>query len=253
MVVSAGIDFAVANKNLWWLDVINLSLGHPILEPAATDPLVQAVERAVRAGIVVVVSAGNIGRNPQTGEVGYAGITPPGNAPSVITVGALDTRHTTTRQDDVVPAFSSRRPTWYDGLAKPDLVAPGAQLVANVSSSSSLYQTNPYLVVDTVKVGGDPIAYMRFSGTSMAAAVTTGVVAQMIQANRETWGRGPGLNGRKAVPPLSPNTVKAILQHTALVLPDCDVLTQGPARSTARAPSVSRPPSTRQHPSASGG
>ena len=61
-----------------------------MFEPAATDPLVQAVERAVAAGIVVVVSAGHNGKNPETGMPGYAGITSPGNAPSAITVGALD-------------------------------------------------------------------------------------------------------------------------------------------------------------------
>jgi serine protease AprX len=99
--------------------VLNLSLGHPIYEPAATDPLVQAVERAVAAGIVVVTSAGNEGTNRVTGQVGYAGITSPGNAPSAITVGAVDTRNTTTRLDDQVPSFSSRGPTWYDAYAKP--------------------------------------------------------------------------------------------------------------------------------------
>ena len=62
----------------------------PILEPAATDPLVQAVERASRAGVVVVAAAGNYGKNPDTGLPGYGGITSPGNAPSAITVGAVD-------------------------------------------------------------------------------------------------------------------------------------------------------------------
>ena len=82
------VQWAVANKTTYGIDVINLSLGHPIYEPAATDPLVQAVEAAVRAGIVVVASAGNMGTNPLTGQVGYGGISSPGNAPSAITVGA---------------------------------------------------------------------------------------------------------------------------------------------------------------------
>lgn len=89
-------------------DIINLSLGHPIFEPAASDPLVQAVEAAVRAGIVVVVSAGNYGYDRETGVIGYAGITSPGNAPSAITVGAIDTLLTDTRLDDSVPRYSSR-------------------------------------------------------------------------------------------------------------------------------------------------
>ena len=61
--VVRAIEFAIANKDLLGIDVLNLSLGHPIYEPAATDPLVQAVEHATRKGIVVVVSAGNFGVN----------------------------------------------------------------------------------------------------------------------------------------------------------------------------------------------
>jgi len=64
------LAFATANKAALGIDVINLSLGHPIYESAATDPLVQAVEAAVHAGIVVVVSAGNYGVNPATGQPG---------------------------------------------------------------------------------------------------------------------------------------------------------------------------------------
>ncbi len=135
--VIAALEFAVTNKQALGIDVINLSLGHPVFEPAATDPLVQAVEAAARAGIVVVVSAGNFGKNPTTGEVGYAGIASPGNAPSAITVGALDTKGTRTPFDDSVAPYSSRGPTWYDGQAKPDVVAPGHALTA-VSSRVEL-------------------------------------------------------------------------------------------------------------------
>ena len=92
------INFAVANKVAFGIDVMNLSLGHPIYEPAGNDPLVAAVERAVSAGIVVVVSAGNFGGDPVTHEVGYAGITSPGNAPDAITVGAVETFQTVTRR-----------------------------------------------------------------------------------------------------------------------------------------------------------
>ena len=86
--VIAAIDFCVTNKYKLKIDIINLSLGHPIYEPAADDPLVQAVERAVGAGIAVIVSAGNRGRNVVTGDIGFGGVSSPGNAPSAITVGA---------------------------------------------------------------------------------------------------------------------------------------------------------------------
>ena len=80
--VIAAIDHAVAHRADFGITLINLSLGHPIMESATTDPLVRAVERAVAAGIVVVASAGNHGTNAATGLVGYGGITVPGNAPS---------------------------------------------------------------------------------------------------------------------------------------------------------------------------
>jgi serine protease AprX len=128
--VISAIGFATVNKALLGIDIINLSLGHPIYEPAATDPLVQALEQAVRAGIVVVVSAGNFGTNPQTGLTGYAGIMSPGNAPSAITVGAARAFGTVARGDDVVAPYSSRGPSWYDGFAKPDLVAQIPPVIA---------------------------------------------------------------------------------------------------------------------------
>jgi len=220
--VIAALEFATTNRAQLGIDVINLSLGHPILEPAATDPLVQAVEAAVRSGLVVVVSAGNIGRNPQTGEVGYAGITSPGNAPSAITVGAVDTAATRQRQDDAVTPYSSRGPTWYDGQTKPDVVAPGHLLTAVSSASCKLYQDYPNA---RASAPGDSNQYLRLSGTSMAAAVVSGVVATMIDAHRSAISSDTR--------PLPPNAIKAMLEYSAVPLRDTitglplDELTQG--------------------------
>ena len=126
--VIQAIEFAVTNKSRLGIDIINLSLGHPSLEPPERDPLVRAVEGAVRAGIVVVVSAGNSGKDDATGLPAYGTINSPGTAPSAITIGAVDTKNTTTRADDTIPSFSSHGPT-IDGRMKPDLVAPGHKLV----------------------------------------------------------------------------------------------------------------------------
>ncbi len=218
--VISAIEYAVANRSRLGIDVLNLSLGHPIYEPAATDPLVQAVEAAVRYGLVVVVSAGNYGMNPDTREVGYGGISSPGNAPSAITVGAVDTKGTSQRLDDAVAAYSSRGPTWYDGYAKPDVVAPGHALTAIASQYSTLYNAYPNA---RATAPYDYNKYLRLNGTSMAAAVTSGAVAQMIAAQRSSiwW------TSRR----LPPNAIKAILQFTSIRMrngvPYYDFLTQG--------------------------
>ena len=141
--VVTALQFAVVNRVALRIDVVNLSLGHPIYEPAATDPLVQAVEAAVQAGMVVVVSAGNNGGDPTTHEIGYAGINSPGNAPSAITVGAFDMAGSAARGDDTIPWYSSRGPTWYDAYQKPDLVAPGHRMISDIDRTSTLYQTYP--------------------------------------------------------------------------------------------------------------
>jgi serine protease AprX len=107
--VVRAVEYATAHRSSLGIQVINLSLGHPIYEPAGRDPLVRAVENASRAGIIVVAAAGNHGMDSTTGESGYAGITSPGNAPSAITVGAVNTQETVTRSDDRVAPYSSSR------------------------------------------------------------------------------------------------------------------------------------------------
>jgi serine protease AprX len=208
--VLRAIDFAVANRARFGIDIVNISLGHPILEPASTDPLVQAVERAVAAGLIVVASAGNYGVHPVTREAGYAGITSPGNAPSAITVGTLWTNGTLQRSDDRVALYSSRGPSWYDAYAKPDLVAPGDEMVSTAANSSTLYTEN------CAQRRGP--RHFSLSGSSMSAAVASGVVALVLERSRAA---NPG------EPALTPNSVKGILQYSSTDVAGHDPLTQG--------------------------
>jgi len=206
--VIRAIDFAVANRSSLGIHIINLSLGHPIYEPAASDPLVQAVERASKAGVIVVAAAGNFGRNPATGLPGYAGITSPGNAPSAITAGAVDIKGTVGHGDDRIADYSSAGPTWYDAFVKPDIASPGHNVVAVAAKNGYLYKTYPQLM----SADAD---YMILSGTSMASAVTTGSVALLLEANRVA-----NANYYPAHPPLTPNAVKAILHYTSTGIHD---------------------------------
>jgi len=196
--VIRAIEFAIVNKKILNIDVINLSLGHPIFESAATDPLVQAVEHAARAGIVVVVSAGNFGRHPVTGQIGYGGISSPGNAPSGISVGALRTFGTVSRTDDRVAAYSSRGPSRYDSFAKPDISAPGDNLLSVAAAGSTLRLAQ--------ERRGNVGNYMRLSGTSMAAGVVSGMVALILQVNQN----------------LTPNALKMVLQYSSIPVTNDD-------------------------------
>ena len=194
--VISAVEYATANKSSLGIDIVNLSLGHPIYEPAASDPLVRAIEAAARAGIVVVVSAGNYGTNAVTALPGYAGVTSPANAASAITAGALQTFGTMARSDDRIAPYSSRGPTWIDGRVKVDIAAPGDKLIAAAATNSTLYRNYPALHAGT--------GYMRLSGTSMAAGVVSGVAALMIEANAAISG-GSRLR-------LTPNAIKAALR-----------------------------------------
>ncbi|MBZ5535106.1 MAG: S8 family peptidase [Acidobacteriia bacterium] len=205
--VIEGIQWVIQNRFKYNIRIINLSLGHPVTESYKTDPLAQACEAAVRAGIVVVVAAGNYGKD-EFGKIVYGGITSPGHDPQVITVGATKSQGTPFRSDDAIADYSSRGPTAFDLLSKPDLVAAGNRVksIADPSPNmNDLFDLFPQNRVDPSyysSPGGTEIKkvhYFTLSGTSMATAVVSGTVALMLQAH----------------PDLTPNLVKAILMVTA--------------------------------------
>jgi len=181
--VLAAIQWVVSFKDVYAIRVLNLSLGTDSTQTFRTDPLNYAVERAWSAGVAVVVAAAN--RGPEAGT-----ISKPGDDPWVITVGAIDDRGTPGLGDDHVPDFTAHGPTAADGLAKPDVVAPGAHIVSLQAPGSSI-ATN----VPTAMTGG----YRMGSGTSMATAVVSGAAALLV-------GRDPSI---------TPDRLKYALVNTA--------------------------------------
>ena len=180
--VIAAIEQAIALKNQYNIRVINLSLGRPIWESYTQDPLCQAVEQAWKAGIVVVVAAGNDGRDLAVNSMGYGTIEAPGNDPYILTVGAMRTMETPAIGDDLIASYSSKGPSFIDDVAKPDIVAPGNLVISLKFPNDALAVENPSFVTpngfyrsngNTTQVSND---YFPLSGTSMATAVTSGAV-----------------------------------------------------------------------------
>ncbi len=111
--VIAAIDRAIQLKDTYNIRVLNLSLGRPVWESYTLDPLCQAVEAAWQAGIVVVVAAGNSGRDNTLRTHGYDTIAVPGNDPYVITVGASTMHNPFVQAGQNVATYSSKGPTSY--------------------------------------------------------------------------------------------------------------------------------------------
>jgi hypothetical protein len=148
--ISAAIEAAVADG----MDVINLSLGEPEVEPSR-DIVVAAIEGAAKAGVVPVVAAGN-----DYSDFGYGSVSSPGNAPSAITVAAVTT-------SDVIASFSSAGPTPVSLQLKPDVSAPGVGITSSLPSGQ-----------------GGPWGPLQ--GTSMASPHVAGGVA-LLRQQRPDW------------------------------------------------------------------
>ncbi len=192
--VSEGIlalQWAIENKDKHNIKVINISLGDFAIRSSSKDPWVQAAEKAVEAGITVVVAAGNEGPGEST-------ISTPGTSQKVITVGSLDDRQTISKSDDKVAENSSRGPS-IDGFAKPDVLAPGINLISTLAEGSIMdvkNQHNPYVAQ---------------SGSSLATPIVSGLCALMLQAN----------------PDLTNEQIKAIISKTATNVDGADLYSQG--------------------------
>src|ERR1700691_3143593 len=193
--VIAAIQEAIALQNTYNIQVINLSLGRGIFVSYTQDPLCQAVESAWKAGIVVVVAAGNYGRVGINGSNGFGTITAPGNDPFVITVGATKSNGSSSQSAETLASYSSKGPTTYDHVVKPDLVAPGNDIVSLSAPGTTLEALFPAELVTGSDGKND---YFTLSGTSMATPAVSGSVALLLQQNSA----------------LTPDQVKARLMKT---------------------------------------
>lgn len=193
------IDWVIANKESLGINILNLSLGSTAKLPGREDPFAQAAQRAIDAGILTVVAAGNEGKN---GTVPGT-ISTPGILQDAITVGAYNSAFTDDLSDDRMWKDSSLGPTFPEGLAKPDLVAPGASVLAAAAPGSELAHQLP--------AWGD---YLANWGTSMATPMVGGALGLMLQVN----------------PKLTQQAAREILMKTAIPMEGVPLSAQGAGR-----------------------
>ncbi len=165
--VIAAAQWIVDHRHQYNIRVVNFSLNEVTPSHFVNNPLDKAVEKLWFSGVVVVTAAGNYSVDGQSTAVRYA----PANDPFVITVGALDSKGTLDYSDDTAASWS----TWghtLDGFSKPEIGASGRYMIGAVPSGSTLLSEFPNNVYSP--------GYLQLSGTSFAAPIVSGAVAQLL-------------------------------------------------------------------------
>ena len=182
-VVSA-IEWAIENRQRYNIRVLNMSF--VLDDPKVEDrlPVLASLQRAVEAGIIPVVGAGNDGPKPNT-------IQTLASWPHAIVVAAIDDGGTPASEDDKMATFSSQGPG-EQGQDKPDVAAPGVNIAWG--------KINRFDQVNVLS-----------SGTSVAAPIVSGIIADWLQAN----------------PRLDVDDVQAIIKATSHPLPGVPRTQQG--------------------------
>jgi serine protease AprX len=199
--VIAAIDWVVqhAHDPGFNIRILNLSYGTNSVQKASVDPLSYAVEQAWKQGIVVVTAAGNTGYQRGSGAPGLAD---PAYNSYVIAAGASQASSRPGTNNDAVASFSASS-SGCGGCKNPDFVAPGSHLQGLRVLGSYVDTNHPEGVIDT--------RFFRGSGTSQAAAITSGAVALVLQK----------------YPTLTPDGVKRFFANNAVKLGGFDSQAQG--------------------------
>lgn len=153
--ILSAIQWIIDTKEVYKTRIINVSLGAVAQYRERKDPLVKAANRAIENDMIVVAAVGNSGPGRNT-------ILSPATGRYVISVGALDGKKSSQTGSSSIATFSSRGPT-IDRIRKPDLVAPGVNIIS--LSNKSLNNYTP------------------LSGTSMAAPMVSGAAALLLSLN----------------------------------------------------------------------
>ena len=192
--ILAGMQWAVETHHA---KVVNMSLGG--YDTPGVDPLEQGVQTlTAQFGTLFVVAAGNNGTDGSVGS--------PATADDALAVGAV------TKAEQLAD-FSSRGPRVGDNAIKPEITAPGVDIVAARAKEGVLGTPT-----------GPDGRYVSLNGTSMATPHVAGAAAILAQQH----------------PDWKPGQLKAALMAAAKPNPAIGVYGQAPAGSTSPARSASR-------------
>jgi serine protease AprX len=212
--VIAAAEWIYQQRSAKNIKVANFSLHSTMPSNFINDPLDRAVEKLWFGGVVVVVAAGNYGKENGPSGVPFA----PGNDPFVITVGAVDLEGSVNIRRHDVPNWSAYGYT-KDGFRKPELAAAGRYMIGPVPTNATLRSAKPENVVGA--------GYMRLSGTSFAAPVVAGAAAQLL-IDHPTW---------------TPDQIKGALMQRARHIPDAPAGSAGVGEiNAARSTALTQPP-----------
>ncbi|WP_326906598.1 S8 family peptidase [Sedimentibacter sp. MB31-C6] len=149
------VQWIIDTKEVYKTRIVNYSLGAIAQYRERRDPLVKAANRAIDNGMIVIAAVGNSGPMRNT-------ILSPATSRYVISVGAINDNRTPETNDDFIADFSSRGPT-IDRVRKPDLIAPGVDIMSLSHKNLTSYTT--------------------LSGTSMSAPMISGAAALLLNEN----------------------------------------------------------------------
>ncbi len=236
-----GLRWVIDTHRRFNVKIVNISVGGDVVSHDPNHPLHQAIRKLARAGITVVVAAGNRGTRF---------LLPPASAADAITVGGIDDQNSL--DSSLWKLYNHNYGNSYDGAAKPEVLAPAAWIASPIMPGSTVereaYWLAPLLhnpheqhIQHLLEKGHTELGlssqpalqaddhlyamlqqrihahkiidghHQHVDGTSVAAPIVSSVIAQLLEAN----------------PRLTPKQIRAILATTATPLPHAPIEQQG--------------------------
>ncbi len=243
-----GLRWIYETRNRYKVRIVNVSVGGDFVTEDPHNPLFQMVRKLHTVGIVVVISAGNANAE-------Y--MVPPASAPHAVTVGGYDDQNTL--DETQWKLFHHNYSRTYNGLIKPELLAPAAWIASPLLPDSATANEIEWLgkvletdtetqLLDILKDGWKPLGLQKSDTQAVSDELITTLQARLYH-HKVINSHYQHVDGTSVATPivssvvaqmlqvnpnLQPDDVKFILQDTAKLLADVPIHKQGAGRLNAR-------------------